>query len=191
MLEQFFGSQTRVALLKYFCLTLTKGEAAFFREIVRAIDMQLNAVRRELQNLEDIGFILSENQGQKKFYKLNETFYLLPEVQSLVEKSNLSSEKDILNSLTRLPGVKYVSLSGRFSADEKFPVDLLVISDGNSAATIQKALHHYQRKTGSELNYTHLTVDEYKERKEVGDKFLFNLMMNPKQNILLDALKIA
>lgn len=189
MLEQFFGSQTRVALLRYFCLGLPRGEAAFFREIVRAINMQLNAVRRELQNLEEIGFVLSEDQGQKKYYKLNTGFNLLPEVQSLVEKSHLSSEKDILNSLARLPGVKYVALSGRFAGDDKFPVDLLIISDGLSAHTIQKSLQTYQKKTGSEINYTHLTLDEYAERRDVGDKFLFSLLMNPKQQVLLDNLK--
>jgi hypothetical protein len=151
--------------------------------------MQLNAVRRELQNLEDIGFVSSEDQGQKKFYRLNEAFYLLPEVQSLVEKSHLSSEKDILNSISRIPGVKYVSLSGRFVGDEKFPVDLLVVSDAPSAPSIQRTLHSYQKKTGSEINYTYFTYEEFLERREVGDKFLFNLLMNTKQQILHDDLK--
>ncbi len=54
-LEQLFGSRTRVKLLKLF---LNSPEKMFFvREIARAINSQINSVRRELLNLKDLGII--------------------------------------------------------------------------------------------------------------------------------------
>lgn len=49
MLEQLFGSKTRLKLLKLFLLNPER--AYFIRELTRIINTQINSVRRELQNL--------------------------------------------------------------------------------------------------------------------------------------------
>ena len=57
MFEQLFGSKTRVKLLSLF---YNNPERPFYvREITRKIDEQINSVRRELQNLLNIGIVLS------------------------------------------------------------------------------------------------------------------------------------
>lgn len=55
MFEQLFGSKTRVKLLSLF---YNNPERPFYvREITRKIDEQINSVRRELQNLLNIGIV--------------------------------------------------------------------------------------------------------------------------------------
>src|SRR3989338_2076793 len=54
-LEQLFGSQTRARLLGLFLLHPDK--AFFVRELTRKINAQLNSVRRELQNLMQLGLV--------------------------------------------------------------------------------------------------------------------------------------
>ena len=51
--EKLFGSKTRAKLLKLF---FENPEKSFYvREITRVIEEQINSVRRELLNLENIG----------------------------------------------------------------------------------------------------------------------------------------
>jgi len=54
MLERIFTSKTRVKILTLFMINPQKE--MFVREISRSINENINAVRRELSNLEQIGF---------------------------------------------------------------------------------------------------------------------------------------
>ena len=55
MLDQLFGSKTRVRLLRLF---LHNPEQAFFvRQLSRKIGAQINGVRNELDNLVDLGLV--------------------------------------------------------------------------------------------------------------------------------------
>jgi len=57
MLEKLFGSKARVKILKLF---LGKPEEKFYiRQISRDLKLQLNSVRRELDNLEKFGLLTS------------------------------------------------------------------------------------------------------------------------------------
>ena len=88
MLEQLFGSRTRVKLLHLF---LENIEQDFFvREICRAINERIHSVRRELENLEKFGLISPRTEDQKKYYKINSDFPVLEELRRLIEKSKLS-----------------------------------------------------------------------------------------------------
>ena len=56
-IDALFGSKTRVKLLNLF---LNNPDKTFYvREITRMIDEQVNSVRRELKNLEDINVVKS------------------------------------------------------------------------------------------------------------------------------------
>ena len=67
MLEHLFGSKTRVRLLRLF---LHHPEEAFFvRELARKTHFQMNAVRRELENLVDssLDFWLTAGRYHARF----------------------------------------------------------------------------------------------------------------------------
>ena len=59
MLGNLFGSNTRVKILKLFLLH--PGERYYIRQISRDLKLQLNSVRRELENLEKFGLLFSES----------------------------------------------------------------------------------------------------------------------------------
>src|ERR1044071_992492 len=73
MVEQLFGSKTRVKLLQLF---YTNPNRSFYvREITRKIDEQINSVRRELANLLSIGIISSEDDnGNRLYYEVNQDY---------------------------------------------------------------------------------------------------------------------
>ena len=72
MVEQLFGSKTRVKLLQLF---LSNPNRSFYvREITRKIDEQINSVRRELANLLSIGIISSDNNNNRLYYEVNQKY---------------------------------------------------------------------------------------------------------------------
>jgi predicted transcriptional regulator len=72
MVEQLFGSKTRVKLLGLFYSN--PNRSFYVREITRKIDEQINSVRRELANLLNIGIIVSETTNNKLYYEVNQKF---------------------------------------------------------------------------------------------------------------------
>src|ERR1700735_4171752 len=72
MIEQLFGSKTRVKLLRLF---LSNPDRSFYvREITRKIDEQINSVRRELANLLNIGIIKSDSSNNRLYYTVDQKY---------------------------------------------------------------------------------------------------------------------
>ncbi len=57
MLSKLFGSTARVKILKLFLLH--PNEKYYIRQLARDLSLQLNSVRRELDNLETFGILTS------------------------------------------------------------------------------------------------------------------------------------
>lgn len=59
ILSKLFGSTSRVRILKFF---LSHPDGRYYiRQVARDLDLQLNSVRRELENLEQFGLLKSTN----------------------------------------------------------------------------------------------------------------------------------
>lgn len=65
MLGKLFGSNARVKILKLFLLN--PDEKYYIRQIARDLGLQLNSVRRELENLEEFGLLNSNPSPEKSF----------------------------------------------------------------------------------------------------------------------------
>src|SRR5476651_924000 len=92
MVEQLFGSKTRVKLLQLFYSN--PNRSFYVREITRKIDEQINSVRRELSNLLSIGIITSDNNNNKLYYEVNQKYeYYQPLREIFGDKKTASSAK--------------------------------------------------------------------------------------------------
>lgn len=177
LLEKMFGSRTRV---KMFHLFLTYPEQEYFvREIARTLEEQINSVRRELNNLEKIGVLVSEDKDKKKYYRANVAYELYPELRALVLKSRLTLEQGFVRSITDFGEVKYMSLHGYFVSDDYAEVDLFVIGDVGRNK-LNAMLEDFQQQFDRQVRYTMLTPQEFRYRKEVGDQFLSRIMDSKK-----------
>src|SRR4249920_531671 len=81
MIEQLFGSKTRVKLLQLFFSN--PNRSFYVREITRKIDEQINSVRRELSNLLSIGIITSDTNNNKLYYEVNQKYEYFPPLQQI------------------------------------------------------------------------------------------------------------
>ena len=84
MLERLFTSRTRVRLLELFLLRPEKE--VHVRELCRITGQNINAVRRELANLEDLGLLQSRRAGNARFYTVNIAFPAYRELTAIFLK---------------------------------------------------------------------------------------------------------
>ena len=188
-IEQLFGSKTRVRLLSLF---LDNPERAFYvRELTRRIDAQLNSVRRELQNLVDVGIVLevegkilpTENDEKKtekkKFYKANVNFPFYSEMRSIMKKSMILMNTSLVRELRLLGNIELLFLTGRFIDNDKVPSDLLLVAN-IPVDQVQVAIRAVEQQIGKEVNYTFMPPEEFAYRQEVKDRFLLSLLSSDK-----------
>lgn len=177
-LEQLFGSKTRFGLLKLFCQN--KDRKFFMRELARLADNQLNAVRREISNLEGIGIIqeMDSDDSKKKFYQLNTNFVLIDEISSLIAKSELLAEKNLVGRITGMGNIDLCILTGALLGVQA-PCDILVVGRINKDA-MGNIIRKFEAEMRKTITYTILAPEEYKQRKALTDKFLFGILESKK-----------
>lgn len=183
MLEHLFGSVTRIKLLRLFYSN--PDRAYFVRELSRAIEIQLNAVRRELANLEEIGIIKKTESGQSKeeevgterskYYKLNQSFFLHEELGALLEKTQMLEERNFIDLLKKRAGtLKAMILTGTFTGAADVSTDMLFVGDIKTVA-VAKVIHDFEKFLNRPIRYTILDEKEFAERREIGDRFLYSI----------------
>lgn len=189
--ETLFGSKTRANLLALFLLN--EETAYFVRELARAVDAQLNSIRRELKNLVELGLVLeldspeTDTQSKrladkKKFYGVNKNHLLFADLRSVFKKADLLHKRAFLDDLVVEGGVLYAALTGSFIDNPDLPTDILIIGKVD-ADKVRKAVLQLEQEVGHELNYTVINPEEAAYRKHVMDRFLLSLIDAP--NIVL------
>jgi len=197
MLEQLFGSKTRVMLLRLFLNN--PGNFFFVREIARNLKTHLNSVRRELGNLESIGIVgahtkedLEKEAGKKlkdkkKYYKLNSDFVFLDELRSLLVKAQIIMEQSLAEKVEKIGNVSLFLLSGIFVGREDSPVDLLVVGTVNRKKFL-RLISDFERDLGRSINYTIMSKQDFVYRRGLTDRFLYDLLEHKNLRVI-DKLK--
>lgn len=183
MLEHFFGSKTRVKLLHIFFKDPDK--VFYVRELSRMAEIQLNAIRRELQNLEKIGIILhvphssleqlEAGKERSKYYQLHKDFILFSELQMLISKTQLLEQRAFIEQMKHKAGeLSLFLLTGFFTQDEKAPTDLLLVGQVRQVV-VDKMVKNFEEALEKPIRYTVMSDKEFGERKELGDVFLYTI----------------
>jgi len=112
MLEAIIKSQTRVKLLTLFLLSPEREY--YVREIVRMTDDNINAVRRELANLESFGLISGQKKGNQQYYSVNQDFFLYEDLQKIVLKTE-GVAQTLKKGLADLEHIRCMFIYGSFA----------------------------------------------------------------------------
>lgn len=200
-----FGSKTRVRLLKLF---LENPQESFYvREMTRMVALQINSIRRELANLLELGIIeINENKNlekeledlksgkvihhgikgiDRKYYQLNKNFLLYTELRNLFSRMNGLSRDAFIERLSSLGNITLLLLSGFFVHDDTANIDLLLVGDVDKNA-VKAVVKEFSDSASREINYTLLSDDEFRYRQEVVDRFLYVILQNQKNMIIID-----
>ncbi|OGY45398.1 MAG: hypothetical protein A2744_04305 [Candidatus Buchananbacteria bacterium RIFCSPHIGHO2_01_FULL_44_11] len=188
MLEQLFGSKTRVNLLGLFLNN--PAQPYYLRQLARKFKIQLNSIRREVENLEKFGVIKSVSQpqaepgkrsvkakkpGSKKYFLANTSFILYPELKALLIKAQLLLEKSFVREVEKMARLKLLILTGIFVGREGFATDILLVG-GVNHRRLSFLIKRFEKELNREINYTVMTYQEYKYRHDITDRFLYEIL---------------
>lgn len=182
MLEHLFSSRTRVKLLKKFLLN--PDRKYYVRELTREVGERINSVRRELGNLERMGLLITFNQHQRKYYQTDKDFLLFSELTALIIKAQSLLEDKIIEKIKKLAGIRYCVLTGRFVNNEEVQTDILVVGNNLPLAKLKEVIRSLQKNFDQEINYTIMSVQEFRHRSEMTDKFIYSIVNGPKITVV-------
>jgi|SRR3989344_3224052 len=188
MIEQLFGSKTRVKLLQLFFSN--PNRSFYVREITRKIDEQINSVRRELANMLSIGIISSETNNNRLYYEVNQDYEHYTPLAAIFGSGSMPttetapSAEGETQTLKALGNIDLALLTGQLTRDERSGIDILLVGDLNQTQ-VAKYVSELEAKEGKELSYAVMPSDEFKYRQEVNDRFL-TLVLQSKMQVLID-----
>lgn len=211
MIEQLFGSKTRVKLLQLFYSN--PNRSFYVREITRKIGEQINSVRRELSNLLSIGIITSDATQNRLYYEVNQNYEFYKPLATVfgglkeediktrskaakkedkkvtepvpaTPKADVSAEHPMAKGFRALGRVDLALLSGQFTRDESAGIDVLIVGSV-SEAKADKFIAELEKAENKELRYTVLPLDNYKYRLTINDRFI-NAVLGAKKQVIIN-----
>jgi len=84
ILRRLFTSEARVRILN---LLMTTTDSLHVREVARRTGLNLNSVRRELENLETAGLLTSTRKGNLKLYTADQKSPIHEELKRIILKT--------------------------------------------------------------------------------------------------------
>lgn len=182
VLKALFSSQTRVKLLSVFLLH--PEQEYFIRELTRLLNEQINSIRRELENLRQVGLVKARHKNRKKYYKVDTDFPLYPDLRSLFVKA-VQGESPIVSSLKSLKGVRLILLAGSFSGSDS-KVDLLIV--GDVSREVLEALLSQDQSLKS-VKYSIFSEADFLYRLSLKDRFVLDILSDNRNVIVLNELQ--
>jgi hypothetical protein len=178
-MEEILVSRVRVKILQLF---LTSPDGLFHvREIVRRVDEEINAVRRELARMEKFSMVTSEWRANRRLYKFKKDYVYYRELLGMVTKST-GMGGDIIKNKARLGKIKYAFMATRFLQGGQAgseDVDLLIV--GNIVSPeLQSIVANEQTKREAEINYSYMDETEFQFRVKRRDPFILRVLVQPK-----------
>ncbi len=186
LLEDLIISRVRVKMLTLFLSHPTT--IYHVREVVRQVDEEINAVRRELAHMEKAGLLAKEQRANRLFYHFRKEYPLYYELMELIGKTN-GLGWDIVKNKAKLGKIKYAMISGRLLRGlprrSSNDVDLLIVGSV-VLPELANLVKSEEVKIERELNYTVMTEEEFAFRKRRRDPFVLDILSGSRTMLIGD-----
>lgn len=179
MLQHIIPSKARRKILEFFFHH--PDENYYLRRIVREIDEEVNAVKRELDILTEEKLLTRERRLNKIFYTLSKSYQFYDEFMRIFTKTTYLAQA-IYKSGSKTGKVKFIALSTKFSKnipikeDEIYAlfVGVIVVPE------VEGIMSDAEKTFGRPINYTAMPEDEFTFRKKNNDPFIWRFLKQPK-----------
>lgn len=185
-LSKIFGSKCRAKILEKFFLEYESGNNAWFhmRGLSRDLDEQINSIKRELDNLYDMGVLRYKMEMKKKMFYVNENFIFLDEfVQMFIKNYDpLDKVKKFFKNQNCLELI-IVNEDVRYKLVDpgKSILDIFLIWEINKDEFNDFLSQiFFNRK----IKYAIISTEDFFNRLSYGDKLISNIL-SQKGNIFL------
>jgi DNA-binding transcriptional ArsR family regulator len=182
MLEKLFSSKTRVEILR---LLFSNPDGRYYvRQIAREIRRDISGIKRELDNLDKAGLLTSEKLGNLRYYSVNKSAAIYPEIKAIIAKT-VGVQGAIAGSLAALSGLRQAwmySMNSHPPGEGSGPVPVLIVG-GVDLTELNEAVTQLERRLAREINYTVFDETEFQRRRAEADPFLTEVFGG--RNVLL------
>lgn len=188
-MEDLIVSKVRIKILQLF---LSSSDPLFHvREIVRRVDEEINAVRRELARMEKFSMVASEWRANRRLYRFRKDYPLYPELLALVTKS-VGVGGDIIKNRAKLGKIKYAMVATRFTRNEisaPDQVDILIVGQ-IVLPELQSIISNEQARREREINYSYMDEPEFLFRVKRRDPFILRVLVQSKIMLIGDEVEM-
>jgi len=178
-------SKVRVKVIELFLGI--PGKSYHVRDIVRRVEEEINAVRRELARLEKTGMLLSEWRANRRYYSVKGDYIFYTELLSIVNKS-VGLGGAIIANRAKLGKIKYAMLSSSFVKGKPYAqneVDLFVVGT-IVLPELGAIIREEEARREREVNFTPMTEEEFAFRKNRRDPFIISILSKPRVMLIGD-----
>lgn len=185
MFADLITSKTRVKLLNVFLSS--PSDMYHVRECVRRTNEEINAVRRELLLLEKKGILKKEPRANRVYYSLSKEYPFYFDLLKIGAKT-MGLGKEILDNRVKLGKIKFAMFAGKFVRRIKeTPEDVDLIVVGTIVLPeLAILVRNEEVRLGTEINYTAMTEEEFKFRKQRNDPFLTGILYGSRVMLIGD-----
>jgi predicted nucleotidyltransferase len=159
MIEKLFTSKTRTKILELFLFSKKEYN---MREVERKLKIPVSAVKREIDNLNNISILKKENNK----YKVNERCTFIDSLIDIFIKTD-SFKFELEESLRGL-NANFVFVFGSFANNDynaESDIDLFIIGKISMSKIIQ-SLKSIEQRLGREINPIVWSIDKLKDSKD-------------------------
>lgn len=191
-LSKIFWSKSRAKLLEKFFLDYYAGKNEWFhmRWIARDLDEQINSIKRELDNLEELWILKSKTQLRKKIFYVNPKFYLIQEFQDIFLKTYdpLDAVKNYFKTQNLLEVVIVnQSIKNKLFEEWKAILDIFMIGeiDRSSFSDFLQGIF-FDKK----IKFAIISTEDFFNRLSYWDKLIHNILREKWNIFIKDTLKV-
>ena len=189
MLQKLLGSQARAEILKN--LFTQEHKSIHLRELSRLSGLSAPVLQRELRQLEALGIVTIQKDGNRVKFSANDDNLLYPLLCELVLKTE--GPAGILKDAFADSPAIFVFIFGSTAngtAHAGSDIDLFVIGDCG-LRDVTKRIHAAAGKIGQEINPYVISQNDFTERLHKQDHFLSEIILTPKIFLKGDADEFA
>lgn len=158
MLESLITSKTRIRLLlKFF---LNSKTTSYLRDLSAEFGESTNAIRLELNHLEEAGLLTSRAEGNKKLFQANRKHPLFCDIHRLLLK-HTGIDHVVENVVTNLGGLHSAYVTGSFAKGHDNPViDLLLVGHNIDRPYLQQLVEKAELMIKRGIRYNIIDREE-------------------------------
>ena len=166
MLKALITSKVKRKLLTLF---FTNPENEFYiRQLSRKLDEETNAIRRELQMLENARILLSRTGGNLKFYTVNRKCPIFEEMKGIILKTE--GLGGVIREKLKNQNIHFAFIYGSYAEGkerEGSDMDLMIIGDV-PIDKFNRRVSSLERKIGRDINYVIYPEKEFLKKLSSG-----------------------
>jgi hypothetical protein len=198
ILEKLFGSAAKVKIIKLF---LMNPEGAYDNsQTAERTKVSIGVVRKEISNLEKIGFIkpkfyIKEIRKQKNRtivtarkrangWILDQKFPYIDAMESFLSNVNPFKHRDIIEKISRAGKIQLLIISGVFIKYEEARTDLFIVGDNLKLSSLENIIKIIESEIGKEIRYAVFETSEFNYRHSMFDKLIRDVLDFPHEKII-------